>query len=304
MCVNRDTQTHRPCTLPLHRYTPTHRHTPQHDHPCVPSGCHHTHTTNTVAHPRTKAAVPDTDTHTSTSPAHLLHSHTVSHTQEVSHICKGHKWSVVYPRHGAVSHTRCHSVTHPVSHSQCHPHTAPTPSASPTLPAKPFIAPGRHRATDSFTEPCRAEPSRNRAEPDRARPYRAEPCRAPPRPSTRPAAAELRRAHPIPSEARRAEPCRAVPLEPPGPGSAARRRLHGQGSPPDAVRSCSPSLLGGRAPALGFARLRLRFPARLLPPARPLGRARGAAAAGASAAHHRASGLGAPPRAGSRLRSR
>lgn len=34
--------------------------------------------------------------------------------------------------------------------------------------------------------------------------------------------------------------------EPPGPGRAARRRLHGQGSPPDAVRSCSPALLGGR----------------------------------------------------------
>ncbi|XP_039247203.1 uncharacterized protein DKFZp434B061-like [Pipra filicauda] len=144
-----------------------------------------------------------------------------------------------------------------------------------------------------------------RAEPDRARPSRVEPSRAVPHrtPSPGPHRAESRRAHPIPLEPRRAEPCRAVPVEPPGPGSAARRRLHGQGSPPDAVRSCSPSLLGGRAPALGFARLWLRFPARLLPPARPPGRARGAAAAGASAAHHRASGLGAPPSTGSRRRS-
>lgn len=175
-------------TQTLHRYTATHRHTPQHDHPCVPSGCHHTHTTNTAAQRQmspTRTLTPSQALHTcyTLTPCH-------THTQAVSHTCKGHKWSVVYTRHGAVSRTRCHGVTHPVSHSQCHPHRAPTPSASPTLPAKPRTA----------------LPSRNRAEPDRARPCRSEPCRAPPRPSTRPAAAEPRRAHPIP-----AEPCRAVP---------------------------------------------------------------------------------------------
>lgn len=213
-------------------------------------------------------------------------SHTVSHTCSISH-AQCHTRSVTR----AGSHGYTHTVPHMVSHT--HTHASPPRPAAPPVPSRLYrpsrlslravtaqLVPARlYRAQESRTQPNRAVPSQ--AEPNRTVLGRAEPSRAAPHTSTRPAPPSRAApclAVPIPAEPCRAEPCR---WEPPGPGSAARHRLHGQGSPPDAVRSCSPSLLGGRLQRwdlLGSGCVSL--PASYPRSARPPGRARRAASRG------------------------
>lgn len=126
-CVNTNTQTHpEPCT---HHCTDTPQHTDTHpNHPRTPSGCHHTHTTSTEAHPHTKADVPDTDAHTFTSPAHSQpHSQKVSHSRSVTYMQVAQIQCHVH----TVPHSvmQCHTPSVTVSHTPCH-----TPRVTHTQP--------------------------------------------------------------------------------------------------------------------------------------------------------------------------
>lgn len=175
VCVNTDRHTDTPRTLhprtaQIHPNTQTHTPTPSSPHPLRVSP--HTHNKHS-----------GTPTHKGRCPRHG-HSHLHEPCTLTTPLCQGvtHTGSVTHMRVSQIqcrAHTVPRGVTHPVS--QCHTacvtlsvtHTQPS-GASSTLPAKPFIAPGRHRAPESFTEPCRAVPSRNRAEP--AAPSRTGPC--------------------------------------------------------------------------------------------------------------------------------
>lgn len=173
VCKYKHTPNPAPTTAQIHPNIQTH--TPI--IPAPPQGVT-TRTPQAQSHTHTQRQMSPTRTLT---PSQALHTHNPTlercHTHAVSHTCKWHKYSVMYIRYRTVS---C-SVTHPVS--QCHTprvthpvsptHSPHPPGASPTLPAKPLIAPDRDRAPESSTEP-------NRAEPEPSRTGRAEPCRTGP----------------------------------------------------------------------------------------------------------------------------